>query len=174
MSFHCAASIDGAPCGNTEPGDHIYLGFLPLCVDHQAELEGAINDRRLSHEVASALLERTFGHIFRNWNPPSPQSIEESRASTTVYFMRCGGFYKIGHSGYPAYRLSQIRGADGTKAPEGLNLKATMLVKTEPGGYLREQELHAKFAHLRHTGEWFTEAPELTEYIESLAREQAA
>jgi hypothetical protein len=49
-----------------------------------------------------------------------------------------------------------------------------VLLATEPGGFERERELHAQFAHLRHTGEWFTEAPELAEYIDALAKEQAA
>jgi hypothetical protein len=42
------------------------------------------------------------------------------------------------------------------------------VLKTIPGGYPEEQELHKKFAHLNKTGEWFYAAQELTDFIQSI------
>ena len=94
--------------------------------------------------------------------------------SPEVYFIRCGQFVKIGASKDPQTRLKQIRRMNGSLAfPAGLDLMASELIATELGSFERERELHKQFAHLRHTGEWFTEAPDLTEYIESLERNAA-
>jgi hypothetical protein len=87
-----------------------------------------------------------------------------------VYFIRCEGYVKIGYSADPRARLKQIkRGTGGALFPPRMDAGASEMVATEPGGFPRERELHAKFAHLRHTGEWFTESKELTDYIEGLA-----
>ena len=86
-----------------------------------------------------------------------------------VYFIRCEQYVKIGISMWPPHRLKQIRkGGGGSLIPPQMNAATSELIVTELGGLKRERELHAQFAHLRHTGEWFTEAPELTEYIETL------
>lgn len=98
---------------------------------------------------------------------------ERYKEQALTYFMRCGQFVKIGVSGNPNFRLQSIRRTGGILAPAGLDLSQTELVATEPGGFDREHRLHLRFAHLRHTGEWFTEAPELTQYIESLSEEVA-
>jgi hypothetical protein len=90
--------------------------------------------------------------------------------SPEVYFIRCEQFVKIGVSKDPYLRVKQIRrGVGGALSPAGLERATSQLVGTELGGFDRERELHSKFAHLRHTGEWFTEAPELTDYIKGLA-----
>jgi hypothetical protein len=99
---------------------------------------------------------------------------EHRRKEQTVYFIRCQQFVKIGISKNPAARLLQIRRGGGSHFPRLLDVETSELVTTEVGGRKREQELHAQFAHLRHTGEWFTEAPELTEYIESLSERKVA
>jgi len=103
----------------------------------------------------------------------SEEDFEARRRSQTVYFMRCEQFVKIGVSHNPHNRLRQLRKGGGTSFPSRLDIAAVELIATEPGGFEREKELHATFAHLRHTGEWFTEAPELTEYINELERKAA-
>lgn len=102
------------------------------------------------------------------------EDYDERRRAQTVYFMRCEQFVKIGISYNPDTRLRQIRKGGGTSFPRRLDIASAELITTESGGLEREKELHAKFAHLRHTGEWFTEAPELTKYIESLTERSAA
>lgn len=95
--------------------------------------------------------------------------------SPEVYFIRCGQFVKIGVSKNPHTRLKQVRKANGGFAfPAGLDIEKSRLIATELGSFQRERELHAKFSHLRHTGEWFTETPELTSYITALKGQIAA
>jgi len=99
---------------------------------------------------------------------------DHRRKEQIVYFIRCQEFVKIGISKNPAARLQQIRRGGGSHFPRLLDVEASELISTEPGGRNREHELHLRFKHLRHTGEWFTEAPELTEYINNLDRSAAA
>lgn len=95
------------------------------------------------------------------------QSERRAKASR-VYFMRCAKFVKIGFSTNVHMRLDTIRKSGGVLMPEGLPYWTTEIAAVIPAGMDHEKELHAKFSHLRHTGEWFTEAPELTEYIERM------
>lgn len=95
------------------------------------------------------------------------QSERRAKASR-VYFMRCAGFIKIGYSTNVHMRVDTIRKSGGVLMPEGLPYWMTEIIASIPAGMDHEKELHAKFAHLRHTGEWFTETPELTEYIERM------
>ena len=94
------------------------------------------------------------------------------RDEASVYFIRCERYVKIGYAIHPHRRLKQLQATDGTKYPAGMKCSTAALIQTEPGGFNRERHLHQQFKHLRHTGEWFTEAPELTEYIESLSEAQ--
>lgn len=99
----------------------------------------------------------------------SEREYVRARAAQTVYFIRCEQYVKIGISQNPAARLRQIRNGGGAQFPRLLDVAVSEIVALEPGGLTREKELHAKFSHLRHTGEWFTEAPDLTDYIKELA-----
>lgn len=107
--------------------------------------------------------------------PKTGRAIERpaSYYADKVYFIRCEGYIKIGKAQRPETRVKEIR-RGGILFPKQLDLESAELIATEPGGLDREKELHAKFAHLRDRGEWFTEAPELTEYIKSLTKELAA
>ena len=96
------------------------------------------------------------------------EEIGQRRTAQTVYFIRCEQYVKIGISKNVTARLNQIRKGGGSLFPRLLDVETAELVATEPGGLDREKALHKQFTHLRHTGEWFTEAPELTEYIERL------
>lgn len=89
------------------------------------------------------------------------------RQAKHLYFMRCEGYVKIGVSQDPQRRLTQIRGGSSLM-PVGMDYRTAEIVHIEPDAGAREYPTHWQFAHLRHTGEWFTEAPELTEYIEAL------
>lgn len=99
---------------------------------------------------------------------PAPEPSRNTEIGP-VYFFRCGPYIKIGYSIDPLRRLREIRTGIGTKVPDDIDRTRTVLVQTEPGGRNRERDLHKQFKHLHHWGEWFTEAPELTEYIESLS-----
>ena len=73
-----------------------------------------------------------------------------------VYFVRCGDLVKIGTSNDVYQRMSSIR----TMTPLPLELLAI-----GAGSRAEEADLHARFAHLRQHGEWFTAAPELLAFI---------
>jgi len=180
MSFECAVRIDGDRGHNPKQGDTTYLRVLTFCEPHQEAFEELVIHRQLLMEVTSAQVGRTeIGKMFADLArtprlaAETPPRRRDMRYEATVYFFRCERYIKIGYSIDPIKRLRAIRSGDGTKAPDGINSALTVLLNTETGGFDRERELHAQFAHLRHTGEWFTEAPELTEYIESLSEAAA-
>lgn len=100
-------------------------------------------------------------------SPPATQRQEKH-----LYFMRCGNYIKIGVSQDPQRRLTQIRGGSSL-IPVGMDYRQAELVRVVPGAGNREYPTHWKFAHLRHTGEWFTETPELTDYIRNIERSAA-
>lgn len=178
MSFECAAVFEGQRCPNDEPGDTVYLGSLAFCVHHQENFENLVLARALDDEVRKSRLAKSeLGQIFERIldamrNPPPGGDVprrRDMRADATVYFIRCEGYIKIGYAIAPHKRLKQLQATDGTKYPDGIKCSTAALIQTEPGGFDRERELHAKFSHLRHTGEWFTESKELTDYIKGLA-----
>lgn len=75
-----------------------------------------------------------------------------------VYFIQAvdGGPIKIGSSGNPDMRLSDLQVAN----PKVLRILATM-----PGGTPQEWALHEQFKKYRVQGEWFTPAPEIMALI---------
>ena len=75
---------------------------------------------------------------------------------TCVYFIRSGDMIKIGYTSNIEDRKSSLQ----TNNP----IKIEVL-KTIPGGYEEEQELHRKFSHLNKQGEWFFAAKELLDFI---------
>lgn len=176
MSFECAVvHKDGNRCKGTEQGDTTYLGVLMFCVQHQAAFEAAVSGDVLKIEAHDARWRRTdlfkvLEEAARNPRPAPPKpNWSAMRNDATVYFIRCEGYVKIGYAIAPRKRLKQLQAMDGTKYPDGMNCATAAIIQTEPGGLDRERRLHLKFSHLRHTGEWFTEAPELTEYINNLS-----
>lgn len=83
-----------------------------------------------------------------------------------VYFLGAGPFIKIGKAtGSAENRVAQLQ----TGCPFPITV-----IKTMPGGYKVERELHKKFKRLHAYGEWFHAAPELCSYIQSLSKEVAA
>jgi Meiotically up-regulated gene 113 len=80
-----------------------------------------------------------------------------------VYFIQGaqGGPVKIGHTDDVAKRLVTLQ----IGHPSNL-----VILATEPGGTDLEEQLHARFAHLRCRGEWFTDTDELQAYIASLTQ----
>lgn len=164
MKFECAVTVKGLRCDDVEQGDVTYLGALTFCQHHQRVFEGLVESGQLLSEVNATKLDR----IFRRPGDTERirgeiKSLRNKRAS--VYFIRCGGYVKIGASRSPDIRLEAIRTIGGVRAPFMLDLSGAELVATEPGGFKREKELHAQFSHLRHTGEWFSYTPELALYI---------
>ena len=77
------------------------------------------------------------------------------KATQKTYFLLCPseGLVKIGQSISPMRRLTQLRLMNAAPV-EALTITLTP-----------EQELHSRFAHLRHHGEWFSIAEEMVTYL---------
>lgn len=157
-------------CGNA--ARHDLSGILYLCDKHHRMIEKEISARvvekqdQVNEGLRQQLREIDEADEARWRDRLSYEA--HLRNAQVVYFIRCDNFMKIGMSVDPERRLKVIRTSGGSMFPTSMDVSHAALVATEPGGRWREAELHAKFAHLRHTGEWFTEAPELTEYVEDL------
>jgi len=80
-----------------------------------------------------------------------------------VYFAReCGehGRIKIGHTkSDPVRRIADLQTG---------NSRRIELLAATFGDQARERELHAKFAHLRVEGEWFTPGAELVAFVQAV------
>lgn len=86
-----------------------------------------------------------------------PKALQDSRP--WIYFIRCDDQIKIGISRAPRRRLNIMQVGN----PTPLSLLATM-----PADAFTERRLHLKFSALRVRREWFTAAPELLDYIDSI------
>lgn len=78
--------------------------------------------------------------------------------ATCVYFIRSNDLIKIGYTGDLSKRIISVQVNNPT---------IVEVLKTIPGGYQEEQQLHKKFAHLNKTGEWFYATQELLDFIKS-------
>jgi|GEM_PF-3222611 len=81
---------------------------------------------------------------------------------TWIYFVKAGGFVKIGTSASPESRLNQLRSGN----PEPFEMLAQVR-----GGRQLERELHARFASCRHQGEWFVLTDEILAVIRELVEQ---
>ena len=82
-----------------------------------------------------------------------------SRARRTdgfVYFLDDGDFIKIGWAVDPETRWRDLQTGSA---------RHHQLLGSTPGTLLDERNLHRKFAHLKHRGEWFKKEPELLSFI---------
>jgi len=73
-----------------------------------------------------------------------------------LYLIRCEQYIKIGVSDAPKKRIATIQ----TSNPTPIEVLAVI-----PGSYDLEAEMHKRFSHLRHNGEWFHDSPEIREAV---------
>jgi hypothetical protein len=98
--------------------------------------------------------------VFRHTAIVSPETIPERVPKEGfVYYVRSGGFIKIGWT------------SDLTKRMKGYP-PDSLLLAVEPGTRQLETRRHRQFSHHRsHGREWYTMAPTLTHHIESVKAE---
>lgn len=84
------------------------------------------------------------------------KSRERNYKLSHVYFVQSGDLIKIGYTEDLPSRISNLQVNNPT---------IVQVLKTIPGGYKEEQQLHVKFAHLNKTGEWFYAVQELLDFI---------
>lgn len=176
-------AIDGTIRRCSRESDSIdpnYLTLVPICSWHytkaRRQFAAPLEDEVAKLKSAAAAHECEGQAAIEAYEleryEQSLSRAERHRKASQVYYMRCGKFIKIGVSISPLYRLRTIRETGGVLHPADLDLGKTTLVAFEPGTQEHEAAMHAKFSHLRHTGEWFTETPELTAHIEAVANAQ--
>jgi hypothetical protein len=85
---------------------------------------------------------------------------EQAAPGQRVYFLFCKSYIKIGAYSNLADRRCQLQIGN----PFELVVLGTM-----NGGLAKEGELHKKFEHLLHRGEWYRITLELLDYIETCA-----
>jgi hypothetical protein len=73
-----------------------------------------------------------------------------------IYFIRSGDVVKIGRATDPLARLRTLQTS---------HYEPIVLLAAVPGHALLEPAIHARFAHLRTQGEWFTLDDELARFI---------
>jgi len=89
--------------------------------------------------------------------PPAPRAkVDPKHAVGWVYFAEAGGMIKIGHSRRLAKRMQVLRSSN----PAGAKLLGVI-----PADSSSEGGIHERFQHLRQNGEWFSDAPDLREFI---------
>jgi Meiotically Up-regulated Gene 113 (MUG113) protein len=91
-----------------------------------------------------------------SWSPKASRYMRHHKTPTFIYFLRCGGHIKIGVAKNVDARIGQLQ----MGCPLPLELIAAV-----PGKPMEEKKLHAKFRHLRSTGEWFRAEKPLLDFI---------
>ena len=86
------------------------------------------------------------------------------KAKPRIYFIRCGGFVKIGVSRDPSRRIRDMV----TGNPHDMEL-----LHTAPGDIAVERRLHEKFRTQHHHHEWFRYEGELAAWLDAQARAAA-
>lgn len=125
-------------------------GDVPLCPPHLS-IAAKLHRSRTDGDV---IVFRHRATITPEPEPEAPKPVEGF-----VYYVRSGGFIKIGWT------------SDLTKRMKGYPPDSVLLA-VEPGPRALEGRRHKQFAHHRtHGREWYTMAPTLTHHIDSVKAE---
>ncbi len=119
-------------------------------INHERELRGIIEQR----DKTIARLRATIDELRDN-----PTGRKPTPTEGTVYFLRSGGYIKIGWT-------SDLQRRMRAYPPD------SELLASRPGTRKDEAALHKKFAHLRsHGREWFPLAPQIRDHIKTVTHE---
>jgi len=92
----------------------------------------------------------------------APAKAEDGPKMGTVYYLRSGGYFKIGWTANLEQRMKGY-------PPD------TTLLATQPGTKKDERAVHRRYAHLiSHGREWFPLAPEIADHIDRVVAEHGA
>lgn len=161
-------SLDGMMC--SRPSHMQRSGSLLLCEEHAREVarlvgyasvEGA---RHLAERRVITELETLRAENARLRAPARSVSAPKRETPTdgTIYYLRSGGYFKIGWT------------SDLEKRMKGYP-PDTQLLATRPGTKADERAIHKRFAHLlSHGREWFPLAGEIQDHIDAVIAEHGA
>lgn len=161
--FPCAAlDGSGATCGELCTPLDMTMMHLPLCTEHLWELDEYIEFVGKMHgrEFSFGAIRLGFDDKYFSELPSVPEE-PQSGPRSYVYFMQrlSDNCVKIGFSTDPKQRRHDLEVGAGP-------LHVLAIIE---GTRRLEQELHNQFRDWRVHGEWFSPAPPLMEYIESLS-----
>lgn len=134
----------------------------------------AIRDKQLHREVSPNFYDYClirFGMLPQSVDRyiaiasgfPAEQKTEKRKSVSkmVVYFVRAGELIKIGYTSNLEKRIASL----SNMSPIPIELIGSLL-----GDKHVEKEVHNRFAHLRHHGEWFRADKKLLQYIKELAQ----
>lgn len=135
--------------------DSLDNGFRSTLIDFANKIKSLSDEHRSLIEENASLLA-----VDENTDAAT-HTTDNGQQGAYIYFVEAigAGRIKIGFSANPEKR---IRGLTTSSAHE---LKTLKVIE---GELAQERAIHRQFAHLRTHLEWFQDAPELREYIESL------
>jgi len=132
-----------------------YAAVIPLCEAHLAIAHSIAEDLISTSQCFDA--EAIDGNDGLPLAQPAPQAAPPIPG--IIYYLRIGGFIKIGWTSDLGKRMKSY-------PPD------TALLAAMPGLRTDEQRVHRKFAHLTtHGREWYPLAPQITEHIERVRLE---
>lgn len=130
---------------------------LPLCWTHLTIAHGVV-EKQGDPSFVTSYTYRPSEHK----SEPVPEPVEPAPQVGVVYYLRVGGYIKIGWT------------SDLERRMRGYSPDSTLLA-VHPGTRKDERAVHRKFAHLKtHGREWFPLAPQITEHIDSVVAEHGA
>ncbi len=134
-----------------------------LCATHLLIAHG-IHERIVRADAPPRLSWLRYGDEQpTTWAATPPTETEKPDPKMgTVYFLRVGGYVKIGWTSDLEKRMRQY-------------MPDSQLLAVKPGTRKDENALHRKFAHLKtHGREWFPLAPQITEEAERIVKEHGS
>lgn len=127
---------------------------VPLCGAHLSIARDAWADRVSPDNPRTYRITTTV-----NEPKPEPELATEPKPAGIVYYLRSGGFIKIGWT-------KSLTGRMKAYPPD------TVLLATEPGTREDETRRHRQFAvHRTHGREWYAIAADLTRHIDRIKAE---
>lgn len=140
--------------------DHARVIGYNVGLDKVSRAERRVRDRRANErEYLRDEVARLRRELDKAMNTESQDKKRRDQEEGHIYFLRVGGYYKIGWTTDLERRMRSYH-------PD------TQLLATHPGTRKDERRLHKKFAHLRtHGREWYPLAPQITEHVQAVIHE---
>ena len=125
--------------------------------------------RAVYDDALQEIAERTAQQIVLPMNSLLDIVDVHTKNAERVYFIRSGGYVKIGRSLHPEQRLGHLKKDKGqTVIPDCVDMSVAEIVATFPGGRRAESSMHYRFHKYRVAGEWFRWSKEVREFVDSL------
>lgn len=139
------------------------LAELPYAQVLQTKELGRVAIREIDAELIRIGLRPYQVPSVVDYRPVEKPWVQPS--TTGVYFWTCGTWVKIGWALNIRKRIQGLAAA----TPYPASLEAVIRTPTKEDAQRLERELHVRFRHLRHRGEWFKQDPAIWACLEEYA-----